>query len=143
MKDLAILKDRAVCALFPTRLVSLLGNAIAPVAITFAPDAIRDVLAAAASPGVLPLAGGLPAPKTFPQAVVGDAVDRTLSHSATAAPQHAPTEGVGRIRECAAERPRPQPRPPTPTAKRQHAGRWLRSRVHSRCRRRSARRRAR
>ncbi|MBB4684428.1 aminotransferase-like domain-containing protein [Amycolatopsis jiangsuensis] len=68
-----------------------------------ASDAIRDILAAAASPGVLSLAGGLPAAETFPRAAVRDAVDRTLSHSGTAALQYAPTEGVGRMRECAAE----------------------------------------
>lgn len=68
-----------------------------------ASDAIRDILAAAAAPGVLSLAGGLPAPETFPRAAVRDAIDRTLSDSATAALQYAPTEGVGRMRECAAE----------------------------------------
>ncbi|NUQ96481.1 MAG: PLP-dependent aminotransferase family protein [Streptomyces sp.] len=68
-----------------------------------ASDAIRDILAAAASPDVLSLAGGLPAPETFPRAAVRDAVERTLSRSASAALQYAPTEGVGRMRECAAE----------------------------------------
>ncbi|MEV8527282.1 PLP-dependent aminotransferase family protein [Streptomyces sp. NPDC052000] len=66
-------------------------------------EAIRDILAAAAAPGVLSMAGGLPAPDTFPRAAVREAVDRTLSHHGAAALQYAPTEGIARMRERAAE----------------------------------------
>ncbi|WP_069885775.1 MFS transporter [Streptomyces luteocolor] len=62
MKDLAILKDRAVCALFLARLVSLLGNAIAPVAIAFA---VLGTPGASASSLGLVLTGRLLAQVTF------------------------------------------------------------------------------
>ncbi|MEZ0070339.1 2-aminoadipate transaminase [Streptacidiphilus sp. MAP12-20] len=61
-------------------------------------DAIRDILAAAATPGVLSLAGGIPAPESFPVAPLGRALDTVMSGYPTQALQYAPTEGVERMR---------------------------------------------
>lgn len=65
-------------------------------------DAIRDILAAGAAPGVLSLAGGLPAPETFPTAELTAVTERVLAESAAAALQYAPTEGTPAMREVLA-----------------------------------------
>jgi Transcriptional regulators containing a DNA-binding HTH domain and an aminotransferase domain (MocR family) and their eukaryotic orthologs len=67
-------------------------------------DAIRDILAATATPGVLSMAGGLPAPDAFPGPAVAAAVDAVLRDHASAALQYGPTEGVALMREAGAVR---------------------------------------
>lgn len=42
-------------------------------------SAVRDILRHARRPGVISLAGGIPAPETFPLDILGDAVDAALS----------------------------------------------------------------
>jgi 2-aminoadipate transaminase len=61
-------------------------------------DAIRDILAAAATPGVLSLAGGIPAPESFPTAQLRRVLDEVMTRNPTQALQYAPTEGVERMR---------------------------------------------
>ncbi|WP_229882392.1 aminotransferase class I/II-fold pyridoxal phosphate-dependent enzyme [Streptomyces alanosinicus] len=65
-------------------------------------DAIRDILAAGTAPGVLSMAGGLPAPDTFPTAELAGLVARVLAESPAAALQYAPAEGVPAMREALA-----------------------------------------
>ncbi|MFF8229005.1 aminotransferase-like domain-containing protein [Streptomyces caelestis] len=67
-------------------------------------DAIGRILAAANAPGVLSMAGGIPAPDSFPVARLAAVTDRVLSRSAAAALQYAPTEGVAAMREAVAAR---------------------------------------
>lgn len=67
-------------------------------------DAIRDILAATTTPGMLSMAGGLPAADTFPVAELTAATDAVLTRRAAAALQYAPTEGVPAMREVLAER---------------------------------------
>ncbi|WP_079001251.1 PLP-dependent aminotransferase family protein [Streptomyces sp. AS58] len=67
-------------------------------------DAVRDILAAASTKGVLSLAGGIPASETFPVVAIAEAMDRVMSRSATMALQYAPTEGVRAMREILAQR---------------------------------------
>ncbi|MEU2428476.1 PLP-dependent aminotransferase family protein [Streptomyces sp. NPDC007861] len=67
-------------------------------------DAISRILAAANAPGVLSMAGGIPAPDSFPVARLTEAAERVMSRSATAALQYAPTEGVAAMRRAVAAR---------------------------------------
>ncbi|MER6798670.1 PLP-dependent aminotransferase family protein [Amycolatopsis mediterranei] len=68
------------------------------------PDAIRDILAAAAAPGVLSLAGGLPAPDSFPLTELVTVLDEVMSSAAAAALQYGPVEGVPAMRAGLAAR---------------------------------------
>jgi 2-aminoadipate transaminase len=65
---------------------------------------IRDLLKLVERPGVRSLAGGLPAPESFPVGRMREAVDRVLGRSeGIASPlQYGPTEGVGVLREWVA-----------------------------------------
>ncbi|MFE9170836.1 PLP-dependent aminotransferase family protein [Streptomyces kebangsaanensis] len=67
-------------------------------------DAISRILAAANAPGVLSMAGGIPAPDSFPVARLAAAAEQVLSRSATAALQYAPAEGITAMREAVAVR---------------------------------------
>ncbi|WP_329314364.1 aminotransferase-like domain-containing protein [Streptomyces sp. NBC_01262] len=67
-------------------------------------DAIRDILAAAAAPGILSMAGGLPAPDSFPVAELAQAAAELLAKSPAVALQYAPTEGIPAMREAVATR---------------------------------------
>lgn len=65
---------------------------------------IRDLLKVVEQPGMLSLAGGLPAPESFPVDRMRAAVDRVLGASTgLASPlQYGPTEGVGPLRDWVA-----------------------------------------
>ena len=65
---------------------------------------IRDLLRLVERPGVRSMAGGLPAPESFPVERMRVAVDRVLGRSVgIASPlQYGPTEGVGVLREWVA-----------------------------------------
>ncbi|WP_367127822.1 PLP-dependent aminotransferase family protein [Saccharothrix sp. HUAS TT1] len=67
-------------------------------------DAIRDILAATSAPGVLSMAGGLPAPDSFPVAELGAVLDEVMSSAAASALQYGPVEGVPAMREVFADR---------------------------------------
>ena len=61
-------------------------------------SAIRDLLALTRAPGVLSLAGGLPAPDTFPAGRIAEVAGRLLRTDPAAALQYGPTEGEPRLR---------------------------------------------
>ncbi|MEV7670539.1 PLP-dependent aminotransferase family protein [Streptomyces sp. NPDC007872] len=67
-------------------------------------DAIDRILSAANAPGVLSMAGGIPAPDSFPVARLAEVTDRILSRSAASALQYAPTAGTAPMREAVARR---------------------------------------
>ncbi|WP_432088253.1 PLP-dependent aminotransferase family protein [Streptomyces sp. bgisy095] len=67
-------------------------------------DAIDRILSAANAPGVLSMAGGIPAPDSFPVARLAEVTDRVLSRSAASALQYAPTAGTAAMREAVARR---------------------------------------
>jgi 2-aminoadipate transaminase len=66
-------------------------------------DAIGTILAAAATPGMLSMAGGLPAPDTFPTDELSDAVGEVLRGTPSAALQYAPVAGVPAMRAAMAD----------------------------------------
>jgi 2-aminoadipate transaminase len=65
-------------------------------------SAIRDLLKLTEQPGVLSLAGGLPAPETFPTGALAEAAQTLLTDPATV--QYATTEGLPALREWVAAR---------------------------------------
>ncbi|MGZ4726478.1 MAG: aminotransferase-like domain-containing protein [Acidimicrobiales bacterium] len=65
---------------------------------------IRDLLQLADRPGMLSLAGGLPAPELLPVARIAAATDRVLASYGPRALQYAPTEGMADLREIVAAR---------------------------------------
>ncbi len=66
------------------------------------PSALREILKVTERPGVLSLAGGLPAPECFPVEALREAADRVLSETPGAALQYAASEGFGPLREWVA-----------------------------------------
>ena len=66
---------------------------------------IRDLLKVVEQPGMLSLAGGLPAPESFPVARMREAADRILgaSDGLSSPLQYGPTEGVGPLRSWVAD----------------------------------------
>ncbi len=65
---------------------------------------IRELLKLAARPGVLSLAGGIPAPELFPMEALKAATRRALDRAGPAALQYSPTEGHPVVRRWVAER---------------------------------------
>ncbi len=65
-------------------------------------SAIREILKVTEQPGMISLAGGLPAPESFPTALMADLTNRVLSRYGTAALQYGPSEGFGPLREALA-----------------------------------------
>lgn len=68
------------------------------------PSVIREILKLAERPGVLSMAGGLPAPESFPVDALRAASERVLREAPREALQYAPSEGFGPLREWIAER---------------------------------------
>jgi 2-aminoadipate transaminase len=66
------------------------------------PSVIREILKVTERPGIVSLAGGLPAPESFPVEAVREATARVLATQASAALQYAPSEGHGPLREWVA-----------------------------------------
>lgn len=62
-------------------------------------SAIREILKITERPGVLSLAGGLPAPESFPVEPLREACDQVLSTQGPAALQYAASEGLPPLRE--------------------------------------------
>ncbi len=58
-------------------------------------SAIREMLKVASQPGVVSLAGGLPAPETFPMDILPELLDRACQRFGPAALQYDRTEGFG------------------------------------------------
>ncbi len=65
-------------------------------------SAIRDLLKLTEQPGILSLAGGLPAPETFPVGAFAEAAPGLLADPASV--QYTTTEGLPALREWVAER---------------------------------------
>ncbi|MGE0802958.1 MAG: hypothetical protein AB7O55_32040, partial [Lautropia sp.] len=62
------------------------------------PSIIREILKVTERPGVLSLAGGLPAPDLFPVEAIRSAAERVLRDEPQAALQYAASEGHGPLR---------------------------------------------
>jgi len=69
-------------------------------------SAIRDLLHYATLPGMIYLAGGLPAPESFPVEVFRQACNTVLDEVGAQALQYGTTEGYKPLRQCLAERMR-------------------------------------
>lgn len=67
------------------------------------PSAIRDILKVTERPGILSMAGGLPAPEAFPVEAIRRACDRVLGTQGPAALQYATSEGLPGLREWVAQ----------------------------------------
>ena len=67
------------------------------------PSAIRDILKVTERPGILSMAGGLPAPEAFPVEAIRQACDRVLGSQGAAALQYASSEGLPSLREWVAQ----------------------------------------
>lgn len=65
---------------------------------------IRDLLRLVDRPGMLSLAGGLPAPELLPVDRIGEATRRVLAHAGPRAVQYGPTEGMDELRAVVARR---------------------------------------
>lgn len=69
----------------------------------FESSVLRDILAVTEQPGVVSLAGGLPAPESFPVELLRDACDTVLRETPAAALQYAGSEGFAPLREWVAD----------------------------------------
>jgi len=65
-------------------------------------SAIREILKTAAQPGVISLAGGLPAREALPMDLIGHLVAEALARFGSGACQYSPSEGFGPLREALA-----------------------------------------
>jgi 2-aminoadipate transaminase len=77
---------------------------IAAAALQSSDTTVRDLVRAAADPGLISLAAGEPALDAFPVAAFQKAVNGVLDKNAGAAWRHGPTEGVPRFRAALADR---------------------------------------
>ena len=67
-------------------------------------NAIREILKVASQPGMISLAGGIPAPESFPLELIAELNGRVLSTYAADALQYGLTEGFPPLREALASR---------------------------------------
>ena len=65
-------------------------------------NAIREILKVVAQPGMISLAGGIPAPESFPIDLIEELTRAVLSKHGPSALQYDPTEGFGPLREALA-----------------------------------------
>ena len=66
------------------------------------PSVIREILKVTERPGILSLAGGLPAPESFPVQAMREACERVLTDSPREALQYAASEGFAPLRDWVA-----------------------------------------
>jgi 2-aminoadipate transaminase len=66
------------------------------------PSVIREILKITERPGIISLAGGLPAPQSFPVQAMREACDRVLADAPREALQYATSEGFGPLRDWVA-----------------------------------------
>jgi len=66
------------------------------------PSVIREILKITEKPGIISLAGGLPAPESFPVEAMREACQRVLTDTPREALQYAASEGHGPLREWVA-----------------------------------------
>ncbi|SDM67761.1 2-aminoadipate transaminase [Oryzisolibacter propanilivorax] len=67
------------------------------------PSVIREILKVTEQPGIISLAGGLPAPQTFPVAQFAQAAAAVLERDGAAALQYAASEGYAPLRQAVAD----------------------------------------
>ena len=67
------------------------------------PSVIREILKVTERPGIISLAGGLPAPQTFPIEAFADAAAQVLGRDGAAALQYAASEGYAPLRQAVAD----------------------------------------
>jgi 2-aminoadipate transaminase len=65
-------------------------------------SAIREILKVVSRPGMVSLAGGIPAPESFPMEIIRDLTARVISKYGSSAFQYDPTEGFGPLRAALA-----------------------------------------
>jgi 2-aminoadipate transaminase len=75
-----------------------------PAAYNLESSILRDILKYSNQPGVISLAGGLPAPELFPVEAIREACDRVLTRHGTQALQYGLSAGYGPLRDWIAER---------------------------------------
>ena len=63
---------------------------------------LREILKVASRPGVISLAGGLPAPESFPVDIMPELIAKVLTKHGSAVLQYGPTEGFPPFREAVA-----------------------------------------
>ena len=61
-------------------------------------SAIREILKVVSRPGMVSLAGGIPAPESFPMKIISDLTARVITEYGSSAFQYDPTEGFGPLR---------------------------------------------
>jgi 2-aminoadipate transaminase len=69
-----------------------------------AASAIREILKVASQPGMISLAGGVPAPESFPLEILRELTARVIDEYPAVAFQYGPTEGFPPLREAIASR---------------------------------------
>jgi 2-aminoadipate transaminase len=67
---------------------------------TMGVNAIREILKVVAQPGMISLAGGIPAPESFPLSLMQRLMESVLTRYGAAALQYDPSEGFGPLREA-------------------------------------------
>ena len=65
---------------------------------------IREILKVAVNPEIISLAGGLPAPETFPVGAISEAAEQVLAQEGASALQYSTTEGDTELRQWIASR---------------------------------------
>ncbi len=63
-------------------------------------NALREILKVVNRPGMISLAGGIPAPESFPMPIMAELTQRVLTRYGAAALQYDATEGFGPLREA-------------------------------------------
>jgi 2-aminoadipate transaminase len=63
-------------------------------------NVIREILKVVSQPGMVSLAGGIPAPESFPMEIMRDLTSTVIDKYASKAFQYDPTEGFGPLREA-------------------------------------------
>jgi len=63
-------------------------------------NVIREILKVVSQPGMISLAGGIPAPESFPIEIIRELAAIVIEKYSTAAFQYGPTEGFGPLREA-------------------------------------------
>jgi 2-aminoadipate transaminase len=67
---------------------------------TMGVNIIREILKVVSQPGMISLAGGIPAPESFPHQIMMQLFKNVMEKNGTAAMQYGPTEGFGPLREA-------------------------------------------
>jgi len=66
-------------------------------------NVIREILKVVAQPGMVSLAGGIPAPESFPLEIIRELTAIVIDKYGSSAFQYGPTEGFGPLREVLAD----------------------------------------